>query len=50
MTGPYDTPDPSTNCSFEIDEEDGPPWDCDRYFPEGAEGGMEADSGDEDEV
>jgi hypothetical protein len=38
MSGPEDEPNVETNCSFEIDEEDGPPWDCDAGFPLEGEG------------
>jgi len=44
MYGPEDEPDPTTNASFEIDdEEDGPPWDADGGFP------LEIESEDEDD-
>lgn len=41
--GPLDSPDTSVNSSFENDDDEGPPWDCDGDF------GLEIESEDEED-
>jgi hypothetical protein len=37
-SGPEDPPDPNTNCSFDVDEDESePPVGCDYGFPEEVE-------------
>ncbi len=46
MTGPLDSPDPSVNSSFESEDVEGPPWDCDGGF----ELEIESEDDDDDEA